>query len=237
MALIQIADLTKIYGEGAAATPALAGVSCAVERGEYVAVMGPSGSGKSTFLHILGLLDRPTSGSYVLDGASVAELDDDVLARLRNERIGFIFQQFNLLPRATVRENVQLPLLYSNVPEREWPAIIERAVARVGLMQRMEHTRAQLSGGEQQRVAIARALARDPQIIFADEPTGNLDSASGRQVMELLEQLHADGHTIMLITHEQATAEHAQRILRLHDGHLESDTRVAQRRTAAQFTR
>ncbi|MDO8462775.1 MAG: ABC transporter ATP-binding protein [bacterium] len=237
MPLIAIDQLTKTYGDGETATHALRGISLVIERGEYVAVMGPSGSGKSTLLHLLGLLDRPTSGAYILDGVPVATRQDDAMAKIRNERIGFIFQQFNLLARATVRENVQLPLLYSDVPEREWPALVERAIARVGLTHRTDHTRAQLSGGEQQRVAVARALARDPQIVFADEPTGNLDSASGKQVMELLEHAHADGRTVILITHEQTTAEHAQRIIRLRDGRIESDTLVVHRRRARDFTR
>jgi putative ABC transport system ATP-binding protein len=238
MALIDVQALTKTYGEGDAATRALRGVSLTVDHGEYVAIMGPSGSGKSTMLHMLGLLDYPTSGTYTLDGNRVDQYDDVQLAKLRNEQIGFIFQQFNLLARATVYENVQLPLLYSDVPRREWDAITRTAIQRVGLTLRMQHSRAQLSGGEQQRVAIARALARNPSLIFADEPTGNLDSASGRSVMEILEKLHEEGsHTIMLITHEQATAEHAQRILMLRDGDIVSDARVEHRRRAKDFAR
>ncbi|MBI2482971.1 ABC transporter ATP-binding protein [Candidatus Uhrbacteria bacterium] len=238
MALIEVDHLQKTYGTDDAQTPALRGVSFQIAAGEFVAIMGPSGSGKSTLLHILGFLDRPTGGSYRFDGRHADSFSDDELAQLRNQTMGFVFQAFNLLPRTTVLENVCLPLRYSQLPEREWRSRAERALTRVGLGHRLHHTPAQLSGGEQQRAAIARALVLDPKVLFADEPTGNLDSVSGRAVMLLLRELHAEqGHTIILITHETATAEHAERVLAFRDGRLERDERLAQSRRADQFTK
>ena len=228
MAIINIQGLAKRYGIGDAETAALRGVSLSVDVGEFVAVMGPSGSGKSTLLHILGLLDQPTAGTYRFDGKDIGTYSEDDLAHLRNARMGFVFQQFHLLARTTVLENVMLPLMYSAVPEREWVSLAQAAITRVGLAHRATHTPAQLSGGEQQRVAIARALIRDPAVIFADEPTGNLDSQSGRMVMELFAKLHADQrHTIILITHDPTVGARAGRLIRLRDGELQSDARTA----------
>ena len=235
MPFIAVENITKVYGSGEATTSALRGISFTVDSGEFVAIMGPSGSGKSTLLHILGLLDLPTAGAYAFDGKSVSEYTANELARLRNQTVGFIFQSFNLLPRVSVLENVMLPLLYSTTPEREWTERAHAAIARVDLTHRASHRPSQLSGGEQQRAAIARALVLEPRIIFADEPTGNLDSASGRLVMEAIEQLHdRDGRTVILITHESTTASHAERILHLRDGLLERDERVAERRRASE---
>ncbi|MBI4433195.1 ABC transporter ATP-binding protein [Candidatus Uhrbacteria bacterium] len=235
--MIEVDHLEKTFGTSDAPTPALRGVTFSIAAGEFVAIMGPSGSGKSTLLHILGLLDRPTVGTYRFDGRSADTYTDDELARLRNQTMGFIFQAFNLLPRTTVLENVLLPLRYSDVPEREWRLRAERALTRVGLQHRFAHTPGQLSGGEQQRVAIARALVAAPKVLFADEPTGNLDSVSGRAVMLLLRELHGEGHTIVLITHETATAEHAERVLTFRDGRLERDERVGRSRSAEEFTK
>jgi putative ABC transport system ATP-binding protein len=231
--IISIKDLKKTYHEGETSTTALNGVTFDVRKGEFLAIMGPSGSGKSTLLHLLGLLDVPTSGSYHLNGKNVTAYSSDDLALLRNREIGFVFQAFNLLPRTTVLENVKLPLYYSDIPESEWDAKAREAVASVGLESRMDHKQAELSGGERQRVAIARALVTDPEVIFADEPTGNLDSKSGKKVMAIIQRLNEEhGKTIVLITHETSTAEHAERIIRLLDGDIESDEKVAHRLTA-----
>ena len=203
-----------------------------------MAVMGPSGSGKSTLLHILGFLDRPTGGEYRCDDRSMEEYSDDELARVRNKDMGFVFQAFNLLPRTTVLENVKLPLLYANIPNEEQDALARKAIEVVGLTSRIRHESSQLSGGEKQRVAIARALVNNPSVIFADEPTGNLDSKSGGQIMEFIEKLHADDHTILLITHETYTAEYAERIIRLKDGLVEIDKKVSNRhRTKDHFVK
>jgi putative ABC transport system ATP-binding protein len=236
MALLEVREVAKVYGDDGTETPALQGVSFAIARGEFVAIMGPSGSGKSTLLHILGFLDRQSSGTYRFDGKSMDEYRDDELAQIRNTKMGFVFQAFNLLPRATVFENVQLPLLYSGIPDREWRTRVEDAITRVGLDHRKRHLASQLSGGEKQRVAIARALIMKPQVIFADEPTGNLDSKSGKAVMEILQDLNErETHTIVLITHETYTAEHAARIIHILDGIVASDERVKDRHHAAQF--
>ncbi|KKS38326.1 MAG: macrolide ABC transporter ATP-binding protein [Candidatus Sungbacteria bacterium RIFCSPLOWO2_12_FULL_41_11] len=229
MELIEIQDLKKIYGEGEMETSALAGISLKIAKGEFVAVMGPSGSGKSTLLHILGFLDRPTSGLYFFDGKNMLDYSDEELARLRNKKMGFIFQAFNLLPRTSVLENVKLPLIYSDIALTEWNALAESAIEKVGLTHRIHHQPSQLSGGEKQRVAIARALVLNPLVIFADEPTGNLDSKSGGQVMEAIAKLHEDGHTIILITHETYTAAYAQRIIELKDGLIEKVRSVSER--------
>jgi putative ABC transport system ATP-binding protein len=231
--LIKAENLKKVYGEDGSETVALQGVSIDIKRGEFVAIMGPSGSGKSTLLHILGFLDRQSDGKYYFDGKSMDDLSDDEIARIRNKKMGFIFQAFNLLPRTSVLENVKLPLLYSGIKESEWDKMALRAIESVGLSHRINHESSQLSGGEKQRVAIARALVLEPQVIFADEPTGNLDSKSGQMVMEIIQRLHEqEGHTVVLITHETYTAEHAERILHLLDGKLDVDLVVENRKKA-----
>lgn len=231
MSLISIKNLKKDYITGDVTTPVLHGLSFEIERGEFVAIMGPSGSGKSTLMHILSFLDSPTSGDYIFDNKSVSNLTDEELALMRNERIGFVFQAFHLLPRTSVAENVGLPLLYSK-KKMDKKAIIEKAIVSVGLVHRRDHLSNQLSGGEKQRVAIARAIVNNPDIIFADEPTGNLDSKSGNQILKILQDLNNEGHTIIMVTHEQDTANHAKRILRVRDGYLEKDEKVEKRRFA-----
>lgn len=231
--LIDVKNLTKTYGEGESETKVLKGISFHVKKGEFVAIMGPSGSGKSTLLHMLGLLDEPTSGEYFLDGDNAFKFSEEELSKLRNQKIGFIFQAFNLLPKTTVLENVKLPLLYSNVPKEKWDKMAQAAIDMVGLTHRTNYESGGLSGGEKQRVAIARALVNEPEIIFADEPTGNLDSKSGKAVMDFIQKLNEDkGHTVLLITHETYTAEHAERIIRIHDGEIVSDEKVLKRRKA-----
>lgn len=225
-AIIRLANLQKVYGDDGTETPALRGVSFDIHRGEFLAIMGPSGSGKSTLLHILGFLDRPSGGNYFLDDKDMNSYDDDELAKLRNKKFGFVFQAFNLLAKASVLDNVKLPLMYADVPESKQNVMALKAIDAVGLSHRIHHESSKLSGGEKQRVAIARALVNDPEIIFADEPTGNLDSKSGGQVMEFIEKLHDQGHTIILITHETYTAEYAERIIKLRDGLMESDEKV-----------
>ncbi len=233
MALIEAKSLRKIYGTDESQTVAVSDVSLSIKKGEFVAIMGPSGSGKSTLLHVLGFLDRPTSGEYFFEGREMSSYTEDELAHIRNRKMGFIFQSFNLLSRTTVLENVKLPLLYSHVPESKWEATAMHAIQTVGLSHRVRHSSAQLSGGERQRVAIARALVLSPEVIFADEPTGNLDSKSGRAVMETIQELNENhGHTIILITHETHTAEHAERILHVMDGRVVRDEKVGARRRA-----
>ncbi len=232
MAIIDVRNLKKIYGDGEVETPALRGISFNINEGEFMAIMGPSGSGKSTLLHVLGFLDNPTSGEYRFDGKTFNDYSPEEIARTRNKKMGFIFQMFNLLPRTTVLENVKLPLVYSGVKESLWNDWALKAIELVGLSHRINHMPSQLSGGEQQRAAIARALVNKPQVIFADEPTGNLDSKSGGQIMEIIEALHKNGHTIILITHETYTAEYAQRIITLKDGLIESDQKVLERRNS-----
>ena len=221
--VIQIERITKEYEMGHTTIRALKGVDLSIHRNEYLAVMGPSGSGKSTLMNMLGCLDTPTTGRYEFNGRDVAAMGDDELAEIRNREIGFVFQTFNLLPRSTGLENVELPLIYANVKadERRWRA--EQAMEAVGLGDRMYHKPNELSGGQRQRVAIARALVNNPSIILADEPTGNLDSRTGKEIMALLENLYASGHTIVVVTHEENIAHNARRIVRLRDGLIETD--------------
>jgi len=237
MPIIEVNALNKIYRDGDVETKVLHNVSFSVERGEFVAIMGPSGSGKSTLLHILGFLDRHTSGKYCFEGKIMDDYSEEELARVRNEKMGFVFQAFNLMPRTTVFDNVRIPLLYSRIPRDKHEDIVHAAIESVALSHRIHHEPSQLSGGEKQRVAIARALVNKPSVIFADEPTGNLDSHSGKMVMEIIQKLNEeDGHTIFLITHETYTAEHAKRIIKLVDGSIESDAEVNHRHNAsAQF--
>jgi putative ABC transport system ATP-binding protein len=218
--LIKTENITKSYTSGAVDVFALNGVSVQIEKGEYVALMGPSGSGKSTLMHLLGCLDTPTSGKYWFNDADVTTLNDIELAHLRNREIGFVFQSFNLLPRLSAQSNVQLPMLYAGVPHRERVARAARLLDLVGLKDRMTHKSNELSGGEMQRVAIARSLANRPSVVLADEPTGNLDSKTGVDIMHLFDSLAAEGNTIILVTHDQAVAGHARRIIRLSDGQV-----------------
>jgi len=239
MALIECKDLTKVYGkEGESQTHAIAGASCSIEEGEFVAIMGPSGSGKSTLMQIMGFLDHQTDGSYFFDGKDVQILSDDERAYHLNQKIGFVFQSFNLLPRLSVFENVALPQFYDfynkKISKKEHHEKVMNALASVSLQERKDHLPNQLSGGEKQRTAIARALVNEPTVIFADEPTGNLDSHSGLQVMRTLQILHKEGHTIILVTHERDTAQHAQRILQMIDGKIAHDQKVHDQRDAAQ---
>ena len=221
MALIETDNLWKTYRMGAEEVHALRGVSIAIERGEYVAIMGPSGSGKSTLMNLIGCLDTPTSGTYRLNGKLVSEMDDDELARIRNAEIGFVFQSFNLLPRATALHNVELPLIYAGVAASERADRAHRMLELVELQDRLLHRPNELSGGQRQRVAIARALVNHPSILLADEPTGNLDSKTGEEIIGLFSRLHAAGHTILLITHEADVAENANRIIQIRDGQVE----------------
>lgn len=227
--MIEAYNLKKEYRNDSVVTVALDGVTFNIEAGEFVAIMGPSGSGKSTLMHIMCFLDRPTSGIYKFEGRSIDDLTDDELARIRNKRMGFVFQSYNLLPRTTVFENVRLPLIYSGLKKEIEDKMVREAVKQVGLSHRINFYPNQLSGGEQQRVAIARALVNNPSVIFADEPTGNLDSKSGNIVMALLQELNDKGHTIVLVTHEKYTSEHAKRIIRILDGKLVSDEKVINR--------
>ena len=232
MALIETHDLWKTYHMGSEEIHALQGISMQVERSEYVAIMGPSGSGKSTLMNLIGCLDTPSRGSYLLNGQQVRELEDDELARIRNEEIGFVFQTFNLLPRATALHNVELPLVYAGVsgPTRRARAL--EALERVELSDRIMHKPNELSGGQRQRVAVARALVNNPSILLADEPTGNLDSKTGLEILTLFERLHATGNTIILITHEAEVAAYAHRVIHLLDGRVEQDLRQSHRSPA-----
>ncbi len=233
MALIEVQDIVKIYDVGDVQVRALDGVTVSIERTEFVAVMGPSGSGKSTFMNLLGCLDKPTSGRYVLDGQDVSQLDRDRLAEIRNGKLGFVFQGFNLLPRATAIENVELPMLYDGVPPRDREPKAAAALRAVGLAGRETHRPNQLSGGEQQRVAIARALVKGAPIILADEPTGNLDTKTSIEIMELFVKLNEDSRiTLVLVTHEPDIAAYSQRIVRFRDGRLVGDERLSGPRIA-----
>jgi len=230
MNLINVSHLQKDYESDGVVTPVLHDLSFKIDQGEFVAIMGPSGSGKSTLMHILSFLDRSTDGLYEFDGQDTKNFDDNYLAQLRNERIGFVFQSFNLLPRTTVLDNVKLPLIYSK--KKNHDQLAKKALEAVGLSHRLAYYTNQISGGEKQRVAIARALVCDPAVIFADEPTGNLDSKSGNTVMHILQQLNEQGRTIILVTHETDTANHAKRIIRIKDGRLLSDEKVKERTIA-----
>jgi putative ABC transport system ATP-binding protein len=227
--LIEARDLWRTYAMGAEGIHALRGVSFTIRAGEYVAVMGPSGSGKSTLMNLVGCLDTPSRGTYVLRGKLVSQMNDDELAAVRNREIGFVFQTFNLLPRATALHNVELPLVYAGVGKEERLERARRALEMVDLSDRVSHRPNELSGGQRQRVAIARALVMGPSILLADEPTGNLDSATGEEIMRLFDRLHQDGHTIILVTHERDIAEHARRTIHIRDGQIESDTQNAPR--------
>jgi len=233
--LIEVKNLQKSYFNDEIETPVLHDINLSIEKGEFVAIMGPSGSGKSTLMHILGFLDMQTGGKYLFQGKQSETMNDDDLARIRATRVSFVFQAFNLLPRTTVLQNVMLPLLYHPViPASERVERALKAVELVGLKDRANYLSSQLSGGQKQRVAIARSLVTDPDVIFADEPTGNLDSASGIAVMQALQALNDKGHTIILVTHELTTAQHAQRIIRVRDGNIEMDTRDFKRVIAGQ---
>jgi putative ABC transport system ATP-binding protein len=221
---IELRDLTKTYINGSMQTPVLHGITFTVRRGEYVAIMGPSGSGKSTLMNIIGCLDRPTGGSYVLDGVDVSQLDDNALAEIRLKKLGFIFQGFNLLARTDALRNVALPLFYAGAPRKERVRRAEAALEEVGLAERAHHQPSQLSGGQQQRVAIARALINDPAVLLADEPTGNLDSKTSADIMALFSKLHESGRTIMMVTHDEEVARHARRVIRLRDGLVVDDS-------------
>ena len=223
--MIQVENITRTYDMHGAEVRALDGVSLHVDAGEFIAITGPSGSGKSTLLNVLGCLDRPDTGSYVLDGQEVSRLDDEAISTVRNRKIGFIFQSFHLLPRLTVLENVMLPLRFTREPKPEVTARAKELLARVGLADRMDHRPTQLSGGQMQRAAIARSLILSPALLLADEPTGNLDSKSAADVLNLLDELHAQGQTIVLVTHDNDIAAHAPRHVRLRDGKVESDAK------------
>ncbi len=224
--VISTEDLWKTYEMGSEQVHALRGVTLEIRKGEYSAIMGPSGSGKSTLMNLIGCLDSPSKGSYWLAGRLVSELDDDELAYIRNKEIGFIFQTFNLLPRATALHNVELPMIYNGTPSEERQERARKALAQVELTERMMHKPNELSGGQRQRVAIARALVNHPSILLADEPTGNLDSQTGEEIMALFARLHGEGNTIILVTHEQDIARHAHRVIRLRDGKVEKDEKI-----------
>ncbi|MDD4352093.1 MAG: ABC transporter ATP-binding protein [Candidatus Gracilibacteria bacterium] len=229
MPLIEIRDIRKQYQTGEIITKVLHGISLDIEEGEFIAIMGPSGSGKSTLMHILGFLDRPSSGAYQFNGENVEDLDDDELALIRNKEIGFVFQAFNLLPRTSALENVSLPLVYAGIKPAEQRARALTSLEMVGLADRVDHKPNELSGGQQQRVAIARSLVNNPKVIFADEPTGNLDSKASLEIMKIFQDLNAKGHTIILVTHEEDVGEMCKRILNLRDGMIEHDRKVEQK--------
>jgi len=227
MSIIKVKNISKTYYSEELETPVLFNLNFEIEQGEFVAIMGPSGSGKSTLLHILGFLDDQTSGVYYFNGKKINDYTGSEIAQIRNKEMGFVFQAFNLLPRTTVYDNVRLPLIYSDTPEKNWDELIINAIKDVGLEHRIYHETSQLSGGEKQRVAIARALVTNPNVIFADEPTGNLDSKSGKNIIEILQKLNKEkNHTIVLITHESETAHCAKRIIHIIDGKIESDKKI-----------
>jgi putative ABC transport system ATP-binding protein len=229
MNIINIEHIAKIYQVGSEEVRALADVSLKIDKNEYLAIMGPSGSGKSTLMNILGCLDTPTKGLYDFKGENVSEMSDNELAKIRNREIGFVFQTFNLLPRSDALHNVELPLIYAGVPSSERKEKAREALINVGLEDRIHHKPNELSGGQRQRVAVARALVTDPAIILADEPTGNLDSKTGEEIMGLFNEIHQQGNTIILVTHEEYIAKHAARIIRIRDGYIESDENVSDR--------
>jgi putative ABC transport system ATP-binding protein len=228
--IIRVDHLTKIYKMDSVSTVALSDVSFQIDQGEFVAIMGPSGSGKSTLMHILGALDRPTKGEYLLEGKSIEKLTDDELAGIRNKKIGFVFQMYNLLPRTTALKNVTIPMYYAGIPKEKRVKIAQKYLTMVGLADRMGHTSNQLSGGQQQRVAIARSLVMNPKILLADEPTGNIATNQAIEIMEIFEDLNDQGHTILMITHEKDIAEYAKRIIYLRDGHIVEDKMNGHRR-------
>lgn len=235
--MITVSHLSKIYQTGDIETIALDDISFDVKKAEFVAIMGPSGSGKSTLMHILGALDKPTSGTYILDGENVEKLTDDELADIRNRKIGFVFQAYNLLPRTTAMKNVMLPMMYAGIKKDERSERAKKCLEMVGLSNRLNHTSNQLSGGQQQRVAIARALAMNPSILLADEPTGNIASAQAEEIMAIFQNLNDEGHTIVMITHESDIATHAKRIISIRDGHIAQDiTNKTQKRVAQKVT-
>src|SRR3989338_5458377 len=221
--MIQVSHVSKIYKNDSVETVALADVSFEIKKGEFVAIMGPSGSGKSTLMHILGALDTPTSGTYILDGENISKLKDDELADIRNRKIGFVFQAFNLLPRTPALKNVALPMVYAGVPKEERLTKAQKLLEMVGLGDRLNHTPSQLSGGQQQRVAIARSLAMNPSILLPDEPTGNIATVQAEEIMAIFQKLNDEGHTIVMITHEPDIAEHAKRIIHIRDGKIVND--------------
>jgi len=223
--IVQFDNVRKTYQMGLVTVEALRGVSLEIQTGEYVSIMGPSGCGKSTMLNLLGCLDRPTSGRYLLGAEDVSQMDDDALSTVRGTRLGFIFQSYNLIQQLTVVENIEVPLYYQSRPEEESRALAAQYAARVGLENRADHKPFELSGGQQQRVAIARALVNDPLVILADEPTGNLDSTSGVEILKIFDDLHEQGKTIILVTHDESVSRHAHRAIRLRDGQVESDVR------------
>ena len=228
--MIEVKDLVKVYKNGKLSLEVLKGLNLSVKEGEYVALMGPSGSGKSTFLNILGCLDNLTTGTYTLDGIDVSNMGENDLSTVRNEKIGFVFQAYNLLPKLTAIENVELPAMYKGVDRKTRYEKAKRALEMVGLGERINHRPVEMSGGQKQRVAIARALINDPKIIFADEPTGNLDSKSGEEILSIFKELNDKGVTILMVTHEEDVAEHTKRIIRLRDGVINSDETVKERR-------
>jgi len=235
--IIQVNHISKIYQTGSLLTHVLTDISFSINKGEFVAIMGPSGSGKSTLMHIIGCLDRPTSGSYILDGEDVSKLTDDQLADIRNHKIGFIFQSFNLLPRTSAIKNVMLPMRYAGIPIDERMERAKNYLEKVGLANRINHTSSQLSGGQQQRVAIARGLAMNPSILLADEPTGNIASAQAEEIMAIFQNANNQGHTIIMITHEQDIAAHAKRILVIRDGKIVEDRRNTKQTNAVRTTK
>lgn len=224
--MINVKNISKVYKTDTIETTALSDISFEIKKGEFVAIMGPSGSGKSTLMHILGALDKPSSGNYILDNQEVSKLTDDELAKIRNEKIGFVFQAFNLIPRTTAIKNVMLPMRYGAIPEKERHEKARKYLTLVGLSDRMEHTANQLSGGQQQRVAIARALTMNPAILLADEPTGNIATAQAKEIMDIFQNINNEGHTIIMITHEPDIANHAKRIIHIRDGKIVKDESI-----------
>ncbi|TFB08741.1 ABC transporter ATP-binding protein [Candidatus Atribacteria bacterium MT.SAG.1] len=221
--MLEIKKIKKIYQMGKVKVEALRGVSFFIDKGEFVAIMGPSGSGKSTLMHIIGCLDKPTEGNFIIGGKDVSKLNDDKLAEIRNKRIGFVFQQFNLLSRTSILHNVEIPLIYAGLKSKQRRKLAMQALESVGLGDRVKHKPNEISGGEKQRAAIARALVNDPLIILADEPTGNLDTKTGEEIMKIFYKLHQQGHTVIMVTHEAEVARHARRIIHLRDGLIEKD--------------